>query len=69
MVRVVRDEQGRLSIDAGRRGAGRGGYLHHCEECWQGFARRKGMIRSLRAGVDRQARSLLVEQLRQGVGE
>jgi predicted RNA-binding protein YlxR (DUF448 family) len=67
MVRVVRDESGQLSIDAGRRLAGRGGYLHRAEDCWENFARRKGMVRALRANVDRNVRSLLVDRLRQGV--
>ena len=66
MVRVVRDDGGQLCVDAKRRLAGRGGYLHHAENCWENFARRKGLIRALGANVDRKARSVLVERLRQG---
>ena len=67
MVRVTRDEGGYLTIDAKRRLNGRGGYLHRAENCLENFARRKGLIRALGANVDRKARSVLVERLRQGV--
>jgi predicted RNA-binding protein YlxR (DUF448 family) len=67
MVRLVRDEGGQLSVDARRRVAGRGAYLHRAEDCWENFARRKGMVRALGANVDRNVRSVLVARLRQGV--
>jgi predicted RNA-binding protein YlxR (DUF448 family) len=66
MVRVVRYGDGQLSVDAKRCAAGRGGYLHLAEDCWQSFARRKGLVRALGVNVDRNARSVLVERLRQG---
>ena len=56
-----------VAIDAKRRLNGRGGYLHRAENCLENFARRKGLIRALGANVDRKARSVLVERLRQGV--
>jgi predicted RNA-binding protein YlxR (DUF448 family) len=64
MLRFVRDERGRLAIDITRRAGGRGGYLHRTEDCWERFAQRKGVVRSLRAIVDRPARMELVEQLK-----
>jgi predicted RNA-binding protein YlxR (DUF448 family) len=67
MVRVVRSTDGQLSVDAKRRCAGRGGYLHLAEGCWESFARRKGQVRALGANVDRGARSVLVEVLRRDV--
>jgi predicted RNA-binding protein YlxR (DUF448 family) len=67
MVRLVRDEGGQLRVDPRRQRVGRGGYLHRDADCWDGFARRKGLVRALGATVDRKSRSLLVERLRQGV--
>jgi uncharacterized protein len=69
LVRIVRDAGGTLGIDRGRRAGGRGGYLHPQPECWNGFARRKGLVRSWRASVDRSARAALVAQLLSGVVE
>lgn len=68
LLRVVRADAGALDIDSARRAGGRGGYLHPRPECWSGFARRKGMLRSLRASIDRAARAALVARLERGVG-
>ncbi len=67
MLRVVRDTSGGLMIDSSRRAGGRGGYLHRAEDCWARFLRRKGMVRSLRAAIDRPARAALVSKLQIGV--
>jgi len=67
MLRLVCDEQGGLAIDVTRCAGGRGGYLHRAKDCWERFAQRKGMVRSLRAIVDRPKRTELVEQLGLGV--
>jgi predicted RNA-binding protein YlxR (DUF448 family) len=69
LVRVVRDAAGRVAVDADRRKAGRGGYLHPFPECWVKFARRKGSVRSFRAAVDRPARAALVAELQRRIGE
>jgi predicted RNA-binding protein YlxR (DUF448 family) len=61
--RIVRDDGGGLRPDVERRLGGRGGYLHPRPDCWGRFARRKGLVRSLRASVDRPARAALVAQL------
>jgi predicted RNA-binding protein YlxR (DUF448 family) len=64
LLRITRDRgTGALTVDAERRGAGRGGYLHPRPDCWVRFARRKGPLRSLRVSVDRPARAALVDQL------
>ena len=68
LLRVVRTDSGALDIDGARRAGGRGGYLHGRSECWTRFARRKGAVRSLRASVDRAARTALVAQLERGGG-
>jgi predicted RNA-binding protein YlxR (DUF448 family) len=69
MLRVVWDSDAGLSLDLRRDRSGRGGYLHGVEECWSQFARRKGMVRSLGAAVDRTARTELVDQLRVRIGQ
>ncbi len=63
MLRIVRTPDGRLALDAARRAGGRGGYLHRQSACWVEFARRKGLVRSLRAPADRAVRSALVTEL------
>jgi predicted RNA-binding protein YlxR (DUF448 family) len=67
MVRFVRSAGGQLCVDSERRLSGRGGYLHRDADCWESFARRKGLVRALAASFDRKSRSLLVERLRQDV--
>ena len=69
LVRLVRDDAGALRIDPQRRAGGRGAYLHRQPECWAQFAHRKGVVRSLRATVDRPARAALVVELQRHVGE
>jgi uncharacterized protein len=64
MFRVVHAPGDGLLVDSGRNSGGRGGYLHRSEDCWVQFARRKGMVRSLKVSVDRSARAVLVDQLR-----
>jgi predicted RNA-binding protein YlxR (DUF448 family) len=66
MMRIV-CEAGTLRFDPTGHSAGRGGYLHDAQACWSGFATRKGMIRSLKAHVAREARAAFVERLREGV--
>jgi uncharacterized protein len=64
MFRLTWAPGGGLLVDSGCNSGGRGGYLHRSEECWVRFARRKGMVRSLKVSVDRSARTMLVDQLR-----
>jgi predicted RNA-binding protein YlxR (DUF448 family) len=50
---------------ASRRHTGRTGYLHRQRECWDRFASRKGLVRSLGRTVGRTARALFVQQLKE----
>jgi predicted RNA-binding protein YlxR (DUF448 family) len=52
-------------LEASRRGAGRGGYLHPVEKCWEAFVRRKNVQRAFRSAIDRETREKLIEILRQ----
>jgi predicted RNA-binding protein YlxR (DUF448 family) len=69
LLRVVRSADGTLQLDMTRRAGGRGGYLHRSRECWDRFAGRKGMLRSLRATIDRPARAALIAELQPDAGE
>ena len=69
LLRIVRDSAGTLRLDTKRRAGGRGGYLHRSGECWARFTKRKGLVRSLRAAIDRPARAALVAQLSGSAGE
>lgn len=68
LLRIVRDDAG-LRFDAAQHAGGRGGYLHRRSECWAGFAKRKGPLRSLRAAIDRPARAALIAQLQFDAGK
>lgn len=69
MVRLVRAVGGRLEVDFTRTRPGRGAYLHRVEACLASFAKRRGMVRSLRAPVDMPTRRSIVEELRGGASE
>ena len=49
---------------ASRRHLGRTGYLHRQPQCWDRFAARKGLVRSLGRPLGTTARALFVQQLK-----
>ena len=51
LVRVVRDSQGRVALDAGGRAPGRGAYLHRDPVCLEIARKKKALDRALRATV------------------
>ncbi|MGE5304389.1 MAG: YlxR family protein [Alphaproteobacteria bacterium] len=70
----ARDEQSKLIrltaananlLKVGRQGSGRGGYLHHIEECWQAFIKRKSVYRAFHLEVSKGAKENLVRELRE----
>ncbi len=63
MVRIARDARGRLRIDSRRLVPGRGAYLHQSSECIARFAKRRGMVRSLRVSVEALDRATVVGEL------
>jgi len=50
---------GRLSVDAGKRAAGRGAWIHARATCLDTFARRGGFVRSLRCVIPKPQRAAL----------
>jgi len=63
LIRIGNAPDGRIHVVSGRRRAGRTGYLHHQRACWDGFAMRKGFVRSLGRPLDKTARGALLESL------
>ncbi len=61
-------EGGRVVVVAHSRG-GRSAYVHDRRECVDGLARSRGLERSLRTGVDREAREALAATLVAGLAE
>ena len=51
LVRVVRDSQGRVALDAAGRAPGRGAYLHSNPACLEIARKKKALDRALRATV------------------
>jgi len=49
LVRVVRDSQGRVALDAAGRAPGRGAYLHPDPVCLEIARKKKALDRALRA--------------------
>jgi len=63
LLRVAVAEDNTLTVVTRRHG-GRTGYLHRQQECWERFAARKGMVRSLGRNLGTTARALFVQQLK-----
>ncbi|MCX8073523.1 MAG: YlxR family protein [Candidatus Binatia bacterium] len=61
MIRFTVDKEGTLKVSPWSEG--RGAYLHRDPNCWQQFAARKGTVRSLGRGVERNLREALVHTL------
>ena len=70
-MRIVRDVNGRVSLDPTGKRAGRGAYLCHHPACWEQALRRHGLERVLRvetlldedrAALEQIARDLVVSQ-------
>ena len=64
LLRLAVNADGGVVADCTRRLAGRGGYLHRDPRCWERFASRKGLVRSLRRALSRVERQELVARLR-----
>jgi predicted RNA-binding protein YlxR (DUF448 family) len=63
LLRLAVVDDNTLTI-AARRHSGRTGYLHRNQECWDRFAGRKGLVRSLGRTLGRPVRALFVQQLK-----
>jgi len=71
LMRLVRDADGRVTLDPTGKRAGRGAYLCHDPACWDQALRRHGLERALRvetllpedrAALEQIARELLASQ-------
>jgi predicted RNA-binding protein YlxR (DUF448 family) len=67
LIRLCAGAQGELIVS--ERAAGRGGYLHRDQECWEKFARRKSVYRAFHVEIGKGVKRRLVELLRERHGE
>ncbi len=63
LLRLAVTDDNTLTV-ATRQHRGRSGYLHRQQECWNRFAARKGLVRSLGRHLGTTARALFVQQLK-----
>lgn len=72
LIRLVRDSEGRVSVDPTGKRAGRGAYLCHDPACWGQAIKRHGLERALRiesivpddqAALEEIARGLTMQQV------
>lgn len=63
LLRVAVADDDTLAV-AARQHGGRTAYLHRQAECWERFAARKGLVRSLGRTLGTTARALFVQQLK-----
>ena len=70
LFRLVRDAEGRVSVDPTGKRAGRGAYLCHDPACWDQALKRRGLERALRVEtLDPEDRAALEEIARGLVNE
>lgn len=63
LLRLAVAEDDTLAV-VSRRHSGRTGYLHRQQDCWDRFARRKGLVRSLGRAFGVTQRATFVQQLK-----
>lgn len=61
LVRIVRNPEGRIEVDPAGKAAGRGAYLCSRPECWDAALKRNRIEQALRATLNSEDRSRLVE--------
>ena len=64
LLRVGATPDGRLRVRTACGQPGRSGYLHRQATCWDRFAARQGLVRSLGRALDKAARAALVQELK-----
>jgi len=66
LIRLMVGAEGELKID---RSAGRGGYLHPANSCWETFLRKKSLYRAFHTEIGKDARKKIIRELKQRYGE
>ncbi|MFQ5665508.1 MAG: YlxR family protein [Candidatus Binatia bacterium] len=66
LLRLASGPGGTLQRVDRRAHTGRSAYLHRSPECWERFAQRKGLVRSLGCNVDKGSRRAFLEELKPG---
>jgi predicted RNA-binding protein YlxR (DUF448 family) len=67
LMRLVRDAEGHVALDATGKRAGRGAYLCHDPVCWEQALKRHGLARALRLEVLLPEDRLALEQIAQAL--
>lgn len=65
LFRLVRDAEGRVTVDLTGKRAGRGAYLCHDPACWEQALKRRGLERALRIEALQPEDRLALEQIAQ----
>jgi predicted RNA-binding protein YlxR (DUF448 family) len=65
---LVRDADGRVTVDPTGKRAGRGAYLCHDPACWEQALKRRGLERALRIEVIQPEDRVALEQIAQKLG-
>ena len=60
LIRIVRTPEGAVEVDATGKKAGRGAYLCHRQECWQGALKKDRLSHALRHNLTLQEREALL---------
>jgi predicted RNA-binding protein YlxR (DUF448 family) len=63
LIRLIATDQAGLQVE--KQGRRRGGYLHHDQECWQAFLRRKSLHRAFHMAIDKDAKERLIKDLKE----
>ncbi|MGH7930317.1 MAG: YlxR family protein [Candidatus Binatia bacterium] len=67
LIRLRAGAPGELIVDDS--GAGRGGYLHRSQECWEKFKRRKSVYRAFHIEIGKTVKEKLVDSLKERHGD
>ena len=65
MIRVLKDTEGQISIDATGRKNGRGAYICPSMECFKKAVKNRGLERSLRMSIPKEVYEILEKEMGQ----
>jgi uncharacterized protein len=67
LLRLVRDAEGRVTLDPTGKRAGRGAYVCHDPACWETMLKRQGLERALRVEAIQPEDRLALEEFARGL--
>lgn len=69
MIRVLKEAQDQISIDATGRKNGRGAYICPCMDCYKKAVKNKGLERSLKMAIPKDVYEALEKEMEQFGGQ